>query len=263
VPQVNLTNNSNRYIYIMGGEILTGCRQDRIVGRDVLIAPGRRNVVVPVYCVEQGRWSYESDNFYSKKNLGTYELRREAQKAKGSAQSSIWRGIQGLNQRLRVHSGTHAYQDTYEQAAIKREITGYERRMQAVPYLHRDTVGVVVGVGGRVVSVDIFANPTLFKQLWPKILKSSALSALSNVGGGTITQEQAAQFLRRLHDKYYTRKYAIDLGEEFSAADSQANANALVYRQAVIHLAAFSEEGSYQISEQWGESERRIPVLRR
>jgi hypothetical protein len=51
VPKVKVTNRSGEYIYVMGGEILTGCRQDRIVGRDVLLSPKAKNVIIPVYCV--------------------------------------------------------------------------------------------------------------------------------------------------------------------------------------------------------------------
>jgi hypothetical protein len=124
-------------------------------------------------------------------------------------------------------------------------------------------VGVVVAVGDEITSVDIFANPYVFKQLWPKMLKSSALAAISRDGHGTITQTTAVRFLRRLHDKQYRQKPAIDLGLELSAIDDEVNANALVWRDAVIHLAAFPE-GDFK----WGsgrdeDSERRIRVMRR
>ena len=83
VPEVNITNKSDKIIFLMGGEVITGCKQDRIVARDVIIDSKRKDLIVPVYCVEQGRWSYNSNNFYSKKNIGTYKLRAEAQKNNG------------------------------------------------------------------------------------------------------------------------------------------------------------------------------------
>jgi hypothetical protein len=263
VPQVRLTNTSSRYIYIMGGEILTGCKQDRIVGRDVLIGPRSKGVIVPVYCVEQGRWNYESDSFYSKSNLGTYGLRAEAQKAKSGAQSSIWQKITGLNRKMGVSSSSDAYQAAYESQDIKRQIASFERRMEQVPQMYGDTVGVIVGVGGRIVSVDIFANPYLFRKLWPKILRSSALSAISSDERGSLTQREAVEFLRRLSNKRYASKSAIDLGREFSAIDREVNINALVYQRTVIHLAGFSEESDTTYFKDSPDSERRIPVRRR
>lgn len=262
VNEVMLTNHSGRYIYVMGGEILTGCRQDRIVGRDVLIAPRSRNVIVPVYCVEEGRWTERSDKFYSKNNLGTYKLRAAAQKAGTDTQSTIWDSIRGFNSRLSVRSTTQAYQDAYEDRAIKSEVTVYERRLQYVPNMNRDTVGVIVAVGADIVSVDIFANPQIFRKLWSKILRSSAFSTISCRSGGYVSQRRAADFLSRLRHKNYYRRSAIDLGEEFSAYNG-INVNALAYRNSVLHLAAFYEDGRNYDQRQWENHDGRIPVIRR
>ncbi len=263
VPQVELTNRSDKYIYLMGGEILTGCKQDRIVGRDVLIRPKGKNIVVPVYCVEQGRWRYKSDKFFSKSNLGTYRMRSEAQEAKSVSQGNIWNRVLRQNESMGISSDTQNYQDAYEVPEIRKKIVAFERHMQDVPRMYEDTIGVVVGVGGKIVSVDIFVNPRLFKKLWPKILKSSALSAIEEANGAGITQQDAARFLRRLHDKKYSRKDAIDLGEEFSTTDRQVNVNALVYRNSVIHLAGFAQDTKQTGSKSSTNSERRIPVMRR
>jgi hypothetical protein len=75
VPVVWLSNRSDRTIFILGGEILSGARQDRIVRRDLLVSPWRKRLAVPVFCVEEGRWHYTSQSFGSEKNLGTYKLR--------------------------------------------------------------------------------------------------------------------------------------------------------------------------------------------
>jgi hypothetical protein len=263
VPQVRVTNCSGRHIYIMGGEILTGCRQDRLVGRDVLLRPHARNVVVPVYCVEQGRWTYESDTFYSKKNLGTATLRAEGQKASDVSQTEIWDRVSAMCDRAGTASGSSRFQEAYETDEVKREIASYEKKMERIPSLYPDAIGVVIGVGGDITSVDLFANPHVFKHLWPKLLKSSALAAACRRSCGSIDQAGAVRFLRTIHSKHYVSKPAIDLGTEHSAVDCEVNVNALVYGNAVIHLAGFPE-----METAWGEkstedNERRIRVMRR
>lgn len=263
VPQVRLSNRSNKYIYIMGGEILTGCKQDRIVGRDVLIKPKSKNIVVPVYCVEQRRWHSESGEFYTKQNLGTSYLRAEAQRGRQDAQQNIWDEISKGIRKNKVKSETSAYQDIYEAEEVQRKIIPYERYMQRIPQLYEDTIGIVVGVGGEIVSVDIFVNPDLFNKLWPKLLKSCALSAITCDTYGSITQDDAVRFLRKLHNKRYVQKSAIDLGFEFYAADSGVNVNALVYRNAVIHLAGFSQEEKIEGYKRNHNYERRIPIMMR
>ncbi|MDD4955927.1 MAG: hypothetical protein PHP17_07825 [Candidatus Omnitrophica bacterium] len=262
VNEVMISNHSGRYIYIMGGEILTGCRQDRIVSKDVLIGPRRYNVRVPVYCVEEGRWTAESDRFYSKNNLGTHRLRAVAQKAEYNAQSSIWDSVRGFNSSLSVRSHTQAYQDAYEDRGVRSRVVAYEEKLQYVPGLNRDTVGVVVAVGGEIVSADIFANPQIFKKLWPKILRSSAFSTINCTRGGYVSQRQAADFLSGLRHNNYYRVRAIDLGDELSASTG-ANVNALVYRNSVLHLAAFNDYSPYYGQRQRDNHNGRIPVIRR
>ena len=87
VPQVKISNLSSRTIFLLGGEILTGAKQDRILASDVLLAPGTRNLVAPVYCVEHGRWTAMPSSFTTKGNLGTFELRAKALEKSGGAQS--------------------------------------------------------------------------------------------------------------------------------------------------------------------------------
>ena len=263
VPQVKVTNRSNKRIYMMGGEILTGCRQDRLVGRDVLLRPGARDVIVPVYCVEQGRWSYESDTFYSKKNLGTPTLRAEGQKASDASQTEIWSRVYSMCDRAGTGSGSSRFQEAFETEEMKREIATYEKEMESIPSLYPDAIGVVIGVGGSITSVDIFANPHLFRSLWPKILRSSALAAACRRSCGSIGQTDAVRFLRTIYSRHYVRKPAIDLGTEHSAADHEVNVNALVYRDAVIHLAAFPETEAAWGGKSTEDSERRIKVMRR
>lgn len=263
VPQVRVTNCSGRHIFIMGGEILTGCRQDRLVGRDVLLRPYAANVIVPVYCVEQGRWTYESETFYSKKNLGTAVLRAEGQRASDASQTRIWDRVSGMCDRAGTAPGSSRFQEVYETDEMKREIASYERKMKRIPSLYPDAVGVVIGVGGYITSVDLFANPHVFKDLWPKLLKSNAFAAASRSGCGSIDQADAAGFLRRIHAKHYVMKPAIDLGTEHFAVDREVNINALVYRNAVIHLAGFPETETAWDEKTNEDSERRIKVMRR
>lgn len=260
VPQVKISNLSKHVLFLMAGEILTGARQDRILAQDVLLNPGTANLLVPVFCVEQGRWTYTSRTFTSKSNLGTAALRAKAVAQAPAAQSRIWEEVRAQNERLDVAAGTSAYQDAYEKKENQEAIAVFERKMKDELRLADDTVGVVIGLAGRVVSADIFANPYLFKKQWPKILKSSALSALHAGKPGQVGQSDAADFLKGLAGKEYRRKAALDLGYELEASDGTVLAGALVFYEAVIHFAAFpQDEGKGKVI---GTPEQRIPVIR-
>jgi hypothetical protein len=241
VPQVKISNRSKQLVFLMGGEILTGCRQDRILAGDILLAPGTNDLLAPVFCVEQGRWTHVSQNFFSKQNLGTPALRARAQEKSPAAQSKIWGQIAEENQVMGVSSLTEAYQDAYEKEENRARIKKIEEKMVGIPRLQADTVGVVIGLGSEVVSADIFANPDLFLKQWPKILKSSALSSLGSTKGGSLDRDEAAEFLKSFMGRKYRSQAGLDLGVEYSSIDSATNIQALVYNEGLLHLAGFPQ----------------------
>ena len=58
--QVNsllLINHSARPLVLLAGEIVTGGKQDRVVGKDRIVAPRSEPVDLNVFCVEPGRWT--------------------------------------------------------------------------------------------------------------------------------------------------------------------------------------------------------------
>ncbi len=242
VPQVKISNVSKHMIFLMGGEILTGCRQDRILANDILLAPGTRDLLAPVYCVEHGRWSAASSQFTSKKNLGTPAMRAKAQKKSPSAQSEIWAAIADQNRKMAVASPTEAYQEAFEKEENRAVIQKIEKKMKVFPRLNDDAVGVIIGLRGKLVSVDIFATPGLFAKQWPKILRSSALSSIGDPGKDNLDRGQTAEFLESFVDRSYRRQAGLDLGFEYTSTASDAHIQALSFRDKVVHLSAFPQE---------------------
>ena len=237
VPEVWVTNRSDRTVFILGGEILSGARQDRIVRRDVLVAPRCRKLAVPVYCVEEGRWHPVSGSFGSEKNLGTYKLRARAQKAGPEGQSQVWAEVARANDQAGVRSATGAYQEAYRDEKVERRVQELERRLAGLPRRHPLAVGAIVGVGDAIVSLDLFTDPWLFQELWPKILKSLALA--DRGGAHRVTRRQASELLALLAGGDYRPLEAVGLGSGFALADERWDANALILDGTLAHLAAF------------------------
>jgi hypothetical protein len=64
--QVNtlvLVNNSQRPLLLLAGEIVTGGKQDRVVGKDRIVPPESDPVDLGVFCVEPHRWVETSGKF--------------------------------------------------------------------------------------------------------------------------------------------------------------------------------------------------------
>ena len=60
-----LVNNSKRPLLLLAGEIVTGGKQDRVIGADRIV-PGKGGPIdLSVFCVEPERWVESSAKFGS------------------------------------------------------------------------------------------------------------------------------------------------------------------------------------------------------
>ena len=62
VPQLLFRNKGGQAVFLLDGEELGGAKQNRILNITIL-APAMKDTVIPVSCVEAGRWSLSSPDF--------------------------------------------------------------------------------------------------------------------------------------------------------------------------------------------------------
>src|SRR6201997_4738388 len=63
VNRLVLVNNSKRPLLLLAGEIVSGGKQDRVIGKDRIVPAESDPVDLSVFCVEPGRWVATSDHF--------------------------------------------------------------------------------------------------------------------------------------------------------------------------------------------------------
>src|SRR5579859_1223036 len=66
VNRLVLVNNSKHPLILLAGEVVTGGKQDRVVGKDRIVPAESDPVDLSVFCVEHGRWTETSANFGAK-----------------------------------------------------------------------------------------------------------------------------------------------------------------------------------------------------
>ena len=123
VPDLKVVNRSPKAVLIVAGEELVGAKQNRIVNVTILVA-GSSEMVIPVSCVEHGRWAYSSREFDSGKKMMHASLRREHYRAVAESQESggdarsdqgmIWDELAAKSARMGVRSRTGAMADLFE-----------------------------------------------------------------------------------------------------------------------------------------------------
>ena len=166
VPELKLKNLGKKSVLIIEGEELVGAKQNRIVNSSFLIA-GKTEVVIPVSCVEQGRWSYRSESFVSGKRMMHASLRRVHQedvknslkRGRGyrSDQGRIWDNIAEKVDRMEVHSPTGAMADVYE--SYEDPLFESLKEFQLIEW----QVGAVFAINGKILGLEGFGCHDTFK----------------------------------------------------------------------------------------------------
>ncbi|MGO9114040.1 MAG: ARPP-1 family domain-containing protein [Thermoguttaceae bacterium] len=114
VPNLAVKNHCKRPLLIPEGEILIGAEQNRVINVTVLVAAGVK-FVLPVSCVEAGRWRYKSRHFESKfcappslrnKKLRAVHRNRSAGGPAASDQGEVWNEVQACLTGVSAHSET-------------------------------------------------------------------------------------------------------------------------------------------------------------
>ncbi|MGZ4788306.1 MAG: ARPP-1 family domain-containing protein [Terriglobales bacterium] len=216
--QVNtlvLINNSKRPLLLLAGEIVTGGKQDRVIGKDRIIPPESEPVDLGVFCVEPGRWVSKSENFGGFSNLAQPSVRANAMSKKD--QQQVWDAVNESKAKVAQNvpaaapqvNDTSSYATAMGGAVMRREYTKItaplEKDYRSVirDLKDRNAVGVVVAVNGEILWADIFASSDLLNRYWQKLVRSYAAEAISaGYGRGKVTEAEAQAFVDKLQGRH-------------------------------------------------------------
>ncbi|MBL7805072.1 MAG: hypothetical protein JNL02_15125 [Saprospiraceae bacterium] len=184
---LTVQNKSGVPVFLMSGDVVTGGNQDRVVAQDQVIA-GLEVKNIDVFCVEAGRSSYYDESApEAEKQVAAFKgyfsvaspRVRTAVQSTGS-QQQVWDAVADITKANGAESSTKTY------AALDR--TESEQKAQRDAYLRffdgkfadrSDVVGVVAVCGDKVIAVDIFGHPDLFKRQLPHLLHGYAADAVA------------------------------------------------------------------------------------
>ncbi len=214
VNRLVLVNNSDRPLILLAGEIVTGGKQDRVVGKDRIIPAKSDPVDLSVFCVEPGRWTGVSQSFGlmgGPVGAAAAPMAQPSVRARAMAdknQQQVWNEVHKSAEAMSAAvggtasaqiAGTSSYARVMGAPAVKQQVDEValpvERSYQSVIRRLRDqnAVGVVVAINGEIVWADVFASTPLLEKYWPKLVRSYAAEALTNRNRGGKADVAAAQ----------------------------------------------------------------------
>jgi ARG/rhodanese/phosphatase superfamily protein len=232
VNRLVLVNNSKHPLILLAGEVVTGGKQDRVVGKDRIVPAESDPVDLSVFCVEHGRWVETSTKFDTHASV----MLQPSVRMKAMAdqdQQKVWdevgksrtamaaalasapahpsaspvpgqtsETVEVTASAIELNSTT-SYAKARENKAVHAQVESITEPMQksyesVIKQLrNQNAVGVVVAVKGHIVWADMFASSALLAKYWPKLLESYATEALTMPGAhGETSIKEAETFLQ-------------------------------------------------------------------
>lgn len=237
----------DRPVLLLDGEELLGAKQNRVANLTILVPPGRRTVV-PVSCVEAGRWERRSRAFRSAPRTQFAEGRAARTKQvtesmlsageRRSDQSAVWDLIEEKSARMATRSETSAMSDVFDGHAAS-----IEEFVAAFPPVARQ-VGAVFCIDGMPVGLEMFDSAATWRKLGAKLVRSYALDAIDRGGRGGrgerwIDLASSRDFATRVAEVEGAAFPAVGIGEDVRLTGGAAEGAALVAEGRVVHLSAF------------------------
>lgn len=246
VPELKFSNSADLPVLIFEGEELVGAKQNRTTNLTIL-APPRTTIVIPVTCVEAGRWHYRtreaevservhmSSGRAAKAATVSYHLHHEG--VAHADQGRVWDDISCAVQCLGVHSPTRAMSDIFE--TQRPQIDEFVAAFRPVDR----QAGALFAIGGNPVGFDLFAHGSTLRTMLAKLVRSYSVDAIRAGDGNGAGPEGARAFLNAASAAAVESYPAVGLGTTVRLCADGLVGGGLVHVDRLVHLAVFAVEG--------------------
>ena len=246
VPQIQVHNPTDSPLLIPAGKVLSGGRQTRTVNVSILVAPGS-TIVIPVSCVEAGRWHGEH-RFEDSKRFASRRVRMEKQRSvarnvknlrtKTSDQSAVWSSIDAEMASRHLSSDTKSF--LYAEESMndeKKRFTAVQELLNEGPEPLQN--GIAIAQGDEVVSVEMFASPDALKSSYEALIRSAIFDSPDKKVKSP-SEGAVQKFLDQILSAETTEATGVGLGTEYHIENDKFVAHALAYEGKFLHANAFA-----------------------
>lgn len=196
VNSLAAVNSGHKPVVLLEGDLLEGGWQTRMIARSTILGP-HEAANIEALCVEQGRWTQGGNRGHRaggrRVSVSLRAARDRANRQGKDPQQAVWHGIASRYE-TNVRTATHSFADHLDRVAREsRQRT--ERPLPATPLPGQR--GVIIGIGGRVLGMELLATPTALAKRWNGILEAARFDAEHAPETATLGQ-QARDFAARI-----------------------------------------------------------------
>ncbi len=240
IDSVRIKNFSSTPVFLLDGEILAEAFQTRVVNTSLII-DGMEEVVIPVSCVEEHRWSGNNE-FVASGMASTISLRKELMKSIiknkrfKTDQSKIWKTVKSTIKATGVNSPTSSLYDVYKAYESRGFIPEDE---EIAPLLHSS--GVICAIDGKVAVMDLFPPKELFKKVAKKLIAGYLIEAISSKKGKLdVKMSEISAFVDFIMNTDVKKVYTPAKSSfELRFSQDKVFGRAVIYRDSAVHITGF------------------------
>ncbi len=203
VNELAIENLSMEEVYLQAGDIVKGGLQDRVFAYDVIVPTRSGKIPIGAFCVEEGRWRPRKEK--TGEDEPSFRFRSSADRLHSKdlkiaasirySQREVWDKVSEAQDKLSAKLGSSvrerrsatSLQLTLEDEKVEQKVERYVRvlsPMIAGADGRGEVIGYAFAINGKVNSADLYGSSALFKKLWPKLLKASAVEAVAEFEKG-------------------------------------------------------------------------------
>ena len=243
VDNLVVTQPGPKPLLMLEGALLGGGWQHRVLTHDVLIATNR-STPIDVRCVESGRWHGDTAQS-AERQIAPLAVRgalrgirpdghptRDAGNPERADQQDVWRRVWTYERRFGASATSSLVEVQRRQRESLEGIVGQVRPLVGQR-------GVLIGVAGHPVLLEVFDHPRTLAELLPSIVASVAMDAIGLPYAPT-SNGRARRFVERLQR---TRLEAFKREPGFTnraAGDDVVQVQSTDIGRALVHAAALN-----------------------
>ncbi|MCX8092232.1 MAG: hypothetical protein N3I86_15080 [Verrucomicrobiae bacterium] len=249
VNAIRAENHADRPVFFMDGDVLIGAKQTRVLNVSLLLA-AKTTTILPVSCVERGRWHSVSARFCASPLAAPPSLRaikseslarHRARECFLADQGAVWEKVAELKTAQHAHSPTESLHEIYLEKQARIE--------QALDALHHTpgANGVAIFHGQRLVSSDVFNRADALADYLPRLVRGALLDTIAEGPTENTTPAPEKNHCNWLSDLLNTVQReatppqpAPGLGQQRRFTAAKMSGFILEYENQLIHLAMAS-----------------------
>ncbi len=238
VNQLQFSNKCERPVLLLDGEEIRGAKQNRVMNLTILV-PAKTELVIPVSCVEAGRWRHDGEKFASSRQMHFSEGRAAKMsqvsgnmRTRQADQGEIWNNISRKMERMDLRSPSQAMADAFDQS--EDALNAYVQNLPA----QENQVGAIFALGGIAYGIESFDSSETYVKIHPKIVRSFALDALEKKEA-PFSKEAASLFMAEVSAAGMEDFDALGKGRDVRVTAKEITGGALVEGDRVVHLCVF------------------------